>query len=83
MTNEPNDALKQPMSVGDWIITFIVMAVPLVNIVMLFVWAFSSNTNINRVNWAKASLIMLAAVFVFYILVIVVLFGTGVFGNNY
>ena len=46
------------MSLGDWIITFIVLAIPLVNIVMLFVWGFSSSTNPNKANFCKAYLIL-------------------------
>jgi hypothetical protein len=30
---------------------------PIVNVVMFFVWAFGSNTNASKANWAKASLI--------------------------
>ena len=30
------------LSLGDWIITLIVLAIPLVNLVMLFVWGFGS-----------------------------------------
>ena len=51
--------LKQPMSVGDWFITLLITAIPLVGLIMLFVWAFSGNTNINKANWAKASLLMM------------------------
>ena len=29
-----------PMSVGDWVITFLITAIPFVNFIMLFVWAF-------------------------------------------
>jgi fatty acid desaturase len=46
------------VSIGDWIITYILMAIPLVNIIMLFVWAFGSNTPESKANWAKASLII-------------------------
>lgn len=52
--------LKQPMTVGDWFIAILVTAIPLVGIIMLFVWAFGSNTNINKANWAKATLIWMA-----------------------
>ncbi|MCB1571851.1 hypothetical protein [Dokdonella immobilis] len=56
------------MSLGDWIITFIVLAIPLVNIVMLFVWAFSSGTNPNKSNFCKAYLILaLVAIVLFFI----------------
>jgi hypothetical protein len=57
------------MSLGDWIITFIVLAIPLVNIIMLFVWGFSSGTNPNKANFCKAYLIlMLIAIVLFFLL---------------
>lgn len=65
--------LKQPMTVGEWFIAILITAIPVVGIVMLFVWAFGSNTNVNKANWAKATLIWMAigvfiAVLVFGIL---------------
>lgn len=45
------------VSVGDWVITFLLMMIPLVNFIMLFVWAFGSNTAESKANWAKAGLI--------------------------
>ena len=48
-----------PMSVGDWIITSIILAIPIIGFVMLFVWGFGSNTQPSKANWAKASLIMI------------------------
>jgi hypothetical protein len=45
------------VSIGDWIITMILMMIPVVNLVMLFVWAFSSGTPVSKANWAKATLI--------------------------
>lgn len=46
------------MSLGDWIITFIILCIPIVGIVMMFVWAFSKSTNPNKANFCKASLIL-------------------------
>ena len=46
------------VTIGDWVITIILMAIPLVNIIMLFVWAFGdSSTPESKANWAKATLI--------------------------
>lgn len=45
------------MSLGDWIITMIVLMIPIVGFVMLFVWGFSSSTNPNKSNFCKAALI--------------------------
>ena len=50
------------MSVGSWLITLIILAIPCVNIIMYFIWAFG-NGNENRKNFCRAGLIfMLIAV---------------------
>ena len=56
----------KPMSVGDWILTFLIMVIPIVNIVMLFVWGFGNNTHPSKASWAKAALILIAISFVLY-----------------
>lgn len=48
------------LSTTDWLITLIITAIPIVGFVMLFVWAFGSDTNENKANWAKATLIIYA-----------------------
>ena len=47
----------RPMTVGDWFVTILILAIPLVNIIMYLYWAFSSTGNINRKNFCIASLI--------------------------
>jgi len=63
----------KPVSTGDWILTLIISMIPLVNIVMLLVWAFGSNTNPSKANWAKAYLAFIAFFIVLYVLLIVVI----------
>ncbi|HEX2866935.1 MAG TPA: hypothetical protein VHO03_07820 [Ignavibacteriales bacterium] len=46
-----------PISTSDWFLTILITAIPVVGIVMLFVWAFGNGTNPNKANWAKASLL--------------------------
>ena len=58
----------QPISLGDWMLTILITAIPIVGFVMLFVWAFSASTNPSKANWAKATLIWFAIVIVLYIL---------------
>lgn len=58
------------------------MMIPLVNIVMMLVWAFGSNTNPNKANYFKAALILFAIVMVIYLVLAVVLFGS-VAANKY
>ena len=44
-------------SVGDWLIIFLLLLIPLVNIILLLVWAFSSDTNPVKANFSKAALL--------------------------
>ncbi|NCU36977.1 MAG: hypothetical protein GX103_13355 [Bacteroidales bacterium] len=49
--------MQAPVTVGDWVLTILITAIPLVGVIMLFVWAFSGGTNVSKANWAKAILI--------------------------
>ena len=64
------DTNDQPLSVGGWITTMIILMIPVVNFIMLLVWAFGSG-NKSRKNYCLASLIiavvMIALIMVFYI----------------
>ena len=72
---------NKAMSVGDWIITMIVTAIPLVGLIMLFVWAFGSGTNLSKQNWAKAALIFYAIMIVLYFLFFAAIIGA--MGSGY
>ena len=50
----------QPITVGEWIITFIITAIPLVGLIMMFVWAFGGGAHPSKKTWAQAYLILLA-----------------------
>lgn len=70
----------EPMTVKDWVITLLISYIPLVGLIMLFVWAFDSNTNLNKKNWAKASLIWMligiALAIIFFIAFAGIIFST-------
>lgn len=65
-----------PVSLGDWIITLIVIAIPIVGLVMLFVWGFSSGTHPSKQNYCRAALVLAAVVFVLWLLFIFTIGGT-------
>ena len=52
------------VTVGDWIVILILTAIPIVNLIMLLVWCFSSSTPTSKKNFAIAQLILLAITFV-------------------
>jgi len=63
------------VSFGEWFLTLFLVAIPLVGIVLLFVWAFGSTTNPSKANWAKASLAWAAIGIVLYLIIFVVIIG--------
>ena len=69
------DPLKEVVTFGEWMLTMLLMCIPLVNLVLLFVWGFGSNTKYSKANWAKASLLWMAIGFCFYIFVFVIIMG--------
>lgn len=70
---QPQDDLEEPMSMGEWMISLLVMLIPCANIVMMFVWAFSSKEKKSKSNFFKAYLIFFAIGIVFAIIMMVVM----------
>ncbi|MCL2165508.1 MAG: hypothetical protein FWH55_14245 [Oscillospiraceae bacterium] len=65
------------MRVGEWIVTMLLMLVPILNIVLVFVWAFGSNVNPSKKSYFQAMLIW-AAVGVLLSIVLVSVFATAI-----
>lgn len=55
---QSNSQLEQPMSLGEWIITLIVLGIPCVGFIMMFVWGFGQG-NTSRKNYCRAMLIFM------------------------
>jgi hypothetical protein len=64
------------VSVGNWMLTMVLMGIPIINIILLFVWAFGSNTEISKANWAKAALVWMLLGFIIWFVVFFA-FGVG------
>lgn len=78
MENQEVEEIKH-ISVGDWLLTILITIIPFVNIIMLFVWAFSKCTNKSKANWAKASLLWIV-ISVILATLIIVFFGAVMLG---
>ncbi|MDD3435445.1 MAG: hypothetical protein PHN91_02030 [Patescibacteria group bacterium] len=48
--------VSEVLTFKDWMITLLVASIPVVNLVMFFIWAFSKEENPSKSNWAKANL---------------------------
>ena len=74
---QESNILQKPLSVGDWILTIIVLSIPFVGLIFLLYWALSSTSNVNRKNYCIALLILVAG----FIALVLVLIFLGVFAS--
>ena len=69
--------LEEPVKMGEWLISLLLMMVPCVNIIMMFVWAFSKTEKKSKSNFFKAQLIMAGILFALYIVIIIFAVAVG------
>lgn len=79
MIDEPKQS-EAPMSVSDWVLTIFLTSIPLVGIIMLFVWAFGDNAIKTKSNYAKAMLIWFLIFIVLYVIIFAI-FGGIIFAS--
>ena len=71
------EQLAPVMTMGNWIVTYLLMCIPCLNIILMFIWAFSGGTNPNKKNFCRAMLIVFVVVFV------VTFVGSLIFGATF
>ena len=55
--------LEEPVKISEWVLALVLMMIPCVNIIMMFVFAFSKTEKKSKSNFFKAYLIYFAIVF--------------------
>ena len=63
-------ANSQPLTTSQFFLMDLILAIPLVGIIMCFVWAFGDGSNPNRKAWAKAKLIWILVGIVLTVLLV-------------
>ncbi len=77
----PGQFQQGEITIGEWMLTILIVAIPIVGFVMLFVWGFGSGTHPSKANWAKATLIWFAIVIGLYI-VFFMIFGLALLSSR-
>lgn len=71
---------EKSISFGNWVgsllLPFIPLVGPIINLVMMLVWAFGSDTSKSKRNWARASLVVVIVNIVLIVLVIALFIGS-------
>ena len=67
---ESNNNKSKVLPVEDWLVTKFLILIPILNIILLLFWAFNKKQNLNKSNWAKATLIVYVMKLGFYIIII-------------
>ena len=68
---------ESPMSTGGWFLTILLLAIPLLNLILLIVWACGVG-NRNRVTFCRASILWGVVILGLYLLLAVLGIGAGV-----
>lgn len=70
-------------STGQWVLNLFLAAIPIVGLVLLLVWAFSSNTAPSKQNWARATLIWILIAILLTIILCFVCIALGIPFQDY
>ncbi len=68
-----SSSISDDVSFGEWFLTIFLMAIPLVGIILLLVWAFGSTAKPSKANWAKANLAWAVIAIAFYVIFVVII----------
>ena len=68
------------MSPKDWALTLFLTSLPIIGLILLFIWAFGSGNDPVKANFAKGALILAAIVIVIYIIIFVI-FGASMMSS--
>lgn len=69
--------LEEPVTIKEWIITWLLLCIPIANIILPFVWAFDSSTKKSKSNFFKAYLIWMLIGVVLGIIISIIMVAAG------
>jgi heme/copper-type cytochrome/quinol oxidase subunit 2 len=80
MNNEELTANREIISTGEWVLYIFLFSIPLINIIILCIWAFGNQSNPTKTHFGRAALIWIAIGIVLYIIFGLIIF--SVFTTN-
>lgn len=71
------------MSYKEWALTLFLTSIPVVGLILLFVWAFSESENIHKRNFAKGALLLMLIFAILWVLFFVFFGGMAFLGSAF
>ena len=73
-SQKPSPEMKntRTLGVGEWMITILLYLIPVINIIMMAIWAFSSRGNVHRRNLSRACLLWIILLLLGFVVAITV-----------
>ncbi len=78
---EKDDDRAKVLTRGKFVAMELLLYVPIINIILLILWAVNKNGNPNRRNYAVAKLICIPLLAVFFVILAVFMYATGMFDS--
>ncbi len=68
MESEELSTNREIISTGEWVLYIFLFSIPLINIIILCIWAFGNQSNPTKTNFGRAALIWVIIGIVLYII---------------
>ncbi len=52
------------MTPKEWALTIFLASLPIIGFILVLIWAFDSNTDLQKKNWAKGTLLLMVIYFI-------------------
>ena len=80
MENLSNTSEQKIMSYKEWALIVFISSLPLIGFIMLLVWAFGSEPDLNKKNWAKGTLLIALLGFILAMFILFMFGGLAMLG---
>ena len=67
---------EQPMTMGQWLVTFLLMGIPIVGFVLAIIWATGHDVNASKKTFCQSILVLGAIVGLMYGIIFAVIIGS-------
>lgn len=81
MENSTSQQQFKIMTTKEWALTIFLASLPIVGFILVLVWAFDSNTDLQKKNWARGSLLLMLIYFVLAMLFLFMFGGLALFAS--